>query len=374
MLIFINSMAGGGAERVTASLTSQWVERGWDVTVVTLAPRSDDFYELHPSVNRIALDLAGDSRNVLVGLRENWLRVFALRRVLREFKPNIALGVMSRANVLLALASLRLSGIRTIGSERTYPPQLPLGIQWEYLRRICYGRLFAVTALTSETEEWLKARTGARRIQTIPNAALWPLPVQAPQISPGSLYRPGRLILLAVGRTSEEKQFGMLLEVFNSLAGDNPKWDLVILGEGPQRRELQTEVLARGLQNRVFLPGRVGNVGEWYEQADLYVLSSRFEGFPNTLVEAMAYGLPSVSFDCNTGPRDIIRNEVDGLLVSPGDVTNLRVALCRLMEDASLRNRLAQRAMEVRERFAMSRILGMWEDLFDMTEKSRKQN
>lgn len=366
LLLFIHSLNSGGAERVTANLANHWARKGWDIAVVTLTPSSHDFYELHPAVKRIALELAGDSSNGLAGLVQNLCRVMALRRVLHQIKPDIALGMMTTANVLLALATWGLPQLRAIGSERTHPPLCPLGVLWEGLRRLSYGRLAAVTALTRESAVWLKGHTGARQVPVIPNAALWPLPMQAPRITPESICQSERLIVLAVGRASEEKQFGLLLEVFHSLANQYPSWDLVILGEGPQRPALQAQARMAGLEQRVFLPGRAGNVGEWYERADLYVMSSRFEGFPNTLAEAMAHGLAAVSFDCDTGPRDIIRHEVDGLLVPPGDVAGLTAALNRLMSDAALRQRFAERAVEAKERFSMERIAGMWEELFEV--------
>ena len=365
LLIFIHSLSSGGAERVTVNLANHWAGKGWDIAVVTLAPQSDDFYELHPAVKRITLGLAGDSGNLFVGFLQNLRRMLALRRVLREIQPAIAVGMTTVANVLLALAAWGLSTVRAIGSERIHPPQCPVGPLWEGLRRLSYGRLAAVTALTSESADWLNAHTGARRVPVIPNAALWPLPMQAPRITPESLCQSERLIVLAVGRASEQKQFGLLLEVFHSLVNEHPNWDLVILGEGPQSPALQAQVRAVGLEKRVFLPGRAGNVGEWYERADLYVMSSRFEGFPNALAEAMAHGLPAVSFDCDTGPRDIIRHGVDGLLVPPRDVAGLTAALDRLMGDAVLRKQFAERAVEVRERFSMKRIARMWEELFE---------
>jgi len=364
LLFFIPSLTGGGAERVTANLANHWAAKGWHITIVTLAPLSLDFYELHPAVGRIALELAGESRNVLAGLWKNLRRVRALRQVLRQVQPDMALALMSTANVILALATRGLANMCAIGCEQIHPPQLPLGAQWGMLRRSTYGQLAAVVAVTEESAEWLRMHTSAERVPIVPNMALWPLSVQAPRLSPEATHLADRHILLAVGRLDKQKGFDWLLEAFTALARKYYDWNLAILGEGPERRALESQVQAAGLDGRVFLPGRAGNVGEWYERADLYVMSSRFEGFPLTLAEAMAHGLPAVSFDCDTGPRDIIRPEVDGLLVPPGNVDALAAALDRLMGDAALRVQFSARAVEARERFSMQRIAGLWEELF----------
>ena len=363
LLIFIHSLSSGGAERVTANLANHWAAKGWQITIVTLAPQSLDFYELHPVVGRIALNQTGDSPNPLLGIWHNLSRAWALRRVLRAVRPDLALSMMSTVNVLLALAAWGLP-VCAIGSERTHPPQCPLGWGWNGLRRYLYGRLAAVTALTTESAEWLQAQTRARRVPVIPNAASWPLPEQAPRLDPGSVGVPGRQRLIAVGRLSLEKGFDLLIAAFAMLAGRYPHWELVILGEGSLRSALQAQIDAADLRQQVFLPGPAGNIGPWYASADLYVMSSRFEGFPNTLAEAQAYGLPAVSFDCDTGPRDIIRHEVDGLLVAAGEVAGLTAALERLMGDADLRRRFSERAVEARERFSMEKIAGLWEALF----------
>ena len=363
IIFFIGSLSSGGAERVTVNLANYWAAKGWKITIVTLASQGLDFYELHPAVQRIALNLSGESANALSGAWNNLRRVWALRRVLRVERPDIALGMMSTANVLLALAAWGLP-VCAIGSERIHPPQCPLGRVWEGLRHHLYSRLAAVTALTDESAAWVKTNTRARRVPVIPNAAPWPLPVQPPRLDPASVGVPGRQRLLAVGRLDHQKGFDWLIAAFAALADRHPQWELVVLGEGALRPALKSQVDAENLQQRVFMPGRVGNVGQWYECADLYVMSSRFEGFPNTLAEALAYGVPAVSFDCDTGPRDIIRHEVDGLLVPAGDVAGLTAALDRAMGDADLRRRWAVRAVEARARFSMVRFAGLWETLF----------
>jgi len=113
LLIFISSMGGGGAERVSANLANYWATKGWEIAIVTLSQQRLDFYELHPAVKRVALDLAEATVNVLAVLWKNIRRVIALRRVLRQIQPDIALGMMVEANVLLALAAWGLPTLRT---------------------------------------------------------------------------------------------------------------------------------------------------------------------------------------------------------------------------------------------------------------------
>lgn len=372
LLIFISSLSSGGAERVTANLANYWAGKGWQVTVVTLSDRSCDFYQLDQTVHRIALGLAGESGNALVAVVNNLWRVLALRRVLRQVKPDVALAMMDKSNILLAMAAIGLSGLVAIGSEHTHPPQLPLSRLWEVLRRHWYGSLAAVAALTNESRDWLSSHTKVRRVAVIPNAVPWPLPRHSPLLMPQDILPPDRKILLAVGRLDEGKQFSLLIKVFAKLAPQHSEWNLVILGEGPLRNSLTQQVIQAGLEKRIYLAGIVGNVADWYNAGDLYVMSSRFEGFGNTLAEALAHGLPAVSFDCDTGPRDIIRHEIDGLLVPNGDEIALQQALSRLMAHEPLRRQFAAKAVEARERFSMEKIAGMWERLFEELQHERK--
>ena len=365
LLVFISSLSCGGAERVTANLISHWESKGWRITLVTLSTAESDFYPVPSSVQRIGLSLLRESPNIFFGLINTIRRVLALRRVLRDRKPDIAISMMDKNNILMALASIGLNHSRFIGSEHTHPPQYPMAYYWEWLHRYTYSRLDAVVALTRDSAQWLQQHTLARNIPVIPNAVPYPLPSLVPHVpTPAQKPIPVARRLLAVGRLVYEKGFDLLIAAFQTLAPYFPGWRLYIVGEGPLRGTLAQQIEKAGLQGRVILVGKVGNVGDWYEAADLYVMSSRFEGFGNTLAEAMAYGLPAISFDCDTGPREIIRHEVDGLLVPPGDIAALAQALSRLMKDAELRQRYAMRAIEARERFSIHKISGMWEALF----------
>lgn len=364
IVVFIHSLSGGGAERVAINLSRYWVERGHTVTILTLAGAEEDFYLPDCRVKRIALGLARDSQNAALGLWANMNRIKALRTILYQERPDVVLSLMTTANVLAILAARNLP-IAVVASERIHPPQFPLGRTWECLRRWSYGWSDAIVALTSESADWLRQHTNARRVVVIPNPVLWPLPSQPPILEPHSVLPNQRKVVLGVGRLAFQKGFDILIKAFSRIARNHLDWDLVILGEGPERSALENLTSTLCLNERVYLPGLVGNISDWYKAADIYIMSSRFEGFPNTLAEALASGCPAVSFDCDTGPRDIIRHEIDGLLVSPGDVEALSSAMTRLMDNEALRSEFAVRAVEARERFSIERIGAMWEELFN---------
>lgn len=360
----IHSLSGGGAERVAANLSRYWAEHGAAVTIITLTGTEQDFYSLEPRVRRIALRLAKDSGNIVAALGANVRRVRVLRHILRSEQPDVVLSLMTTANVLTALAARGLPCAVVI-SERTHPPQFPLGCIWEWLRRWSYGWSDAVVALTSESATWLRQHTNARKIEVIPNPVLWPLPGQRPEIRPQSLLRDQRKLVLGVGRLVPPKGFELLVGAFARVVRERPDWDLVILGEGPERQALELLAETLGVAERVYLPGWAGNIGDWYARAQLYVMSSYFEGLPNTLIEALASGCPAVSFDCDTGPRDIIRHGIDGWLVPAGDLEALGAAMARLMDDEELRERFAAKAVEARERFSVTHVGSMWDKLFN---------
>jgi GalNAc-alpha-(1->4)-GalNAc-alpha-(1->3)-diNAcBac-PP-undecaprenol alpha-1,4-N-acetyl-D-galactosaminyltransferase len=169
--------------------------------------------------------------------------------------------------------------------------------------------------------------------------------------------------LLAMGRLSYEKGFDMLVRSFALVAERHADWTLEIRGEGHLRTYLESHIQGFGLGERVRMPGFTRQPFETMRRADLFVLSSRFEGFANVLVEAMACGVPVVSFDCPSGPRHIIRQGVDGILVPPENVEVMAAVLDRLMGDEALRSQLAAKTPEVLERFGMEKVMGLWEEL-----------
>ena len=352
IFMLVSSMEGGGAERVAALLCNYWVDQGYEVTLMpTFSGRGGCVYPLDGRVRLEYLaDRVGGARRTIGSVPR---RFWALRRAIKESGADVVVSFLSQLNIVTLLASRGLSA-PVVVSERIYPPALPLGRVWETLRRLTYPWAKTVVVQTGDMARWFAKNCPAARTSVIANPVVFPLPVTDDRQRPAQWLEKSRHMVLAVGRLEQQKGFGKLLQAFALLAKDYPTWDLVVLGEGEQRERLEREVGILGMSGRVHLPGWVGNLPDWYHRAHLYVMSSSFEGFPNALVEAMGHGLPSVSFDCDTGPRDIIRSGVDGLLVTPEQgATGLAAAMARLMGDDFLRARMGKAASDVCERFSV---------------------
>lgn len=362
MLFLVSSMQGGGAERVAALLCNHWIEQGHEVTLMpTFSGRGECLYPLD---DRVRLDYLADrvgsrSRSAWNKMR----RLFALRQAIREIAPDVIVSFLPHVNVAAVVSAWGLR-VPVVVSERTYPPAMPLGRGLESLRRFAYPKATGVAVQTQRALAWLQDCCPKARGQVIPNPVVYPLPKANPVLEPASVLGKEQRAVLAVGRLGEEKGFDQLLAAFGMLAQRYPDWDLVILGEGPERERLERQRGSLGLNSRVHLPGRAGNPGDWYARADFYVMSSRFEGFPNTLLEAMAYGLPAVSFDCETGPADIIRAGLDGYLVSPAEgASGLAKAMEAMMQNESKRQRIGNAAVSVRQRFSPERVMAAWDEM-----------
>ena len=361
--LIVNSLQAGGAERVASHLANAWVDRGTRVTVlITDSKRGAPFYPFREHVKLVYLvDLGRSYRH---GLRGYWSKFSALRQFVsaNQFDAVIAFTTHVNIAMLLACAGLR---VRLLVAERTYPPLAPIGFWWAVLRRHLYARATRVVFQSSEGQKWLEEQIPSAKGVVIPNPVQLPLAEAGALVAPEQTVAKGVKVILAAGRLGQGKQFDHLIRTFAHLADLFPDWRLVILGEGPERDQLNSLVTSAGLAARVALPGQAGNMAAWYQRAAFFVLTSKFEGSPNVLLEALAHGCPAVSYDCDTGPRDIIRDGVDGILVTPGDLVALGAALQSMMQDEDMRLRMAAQAIAVRDRFSIDVVLAQWEQLFE---------
>lgn len=363
--LVISSLSSGGAERVMSIMANYWAEKNWTVTLLTFDGGEElPFYELHPRVKHVALGIAGASANVLVAVSNNLRRVRIMREFIRQTGPNVVISFFETVNILSILATRKL-GIPVIVCERTDPASHRLGRVWSLLRGWSY--LFA-TKIVVQSQDALSYFSHDIQLlsRVIPN------PVIAPPRCDKVIHVGASKNIAAMGRLSEEKGFDLLLKAFARIAPTYHDWLLIIWGEGNQRKQLEELCDQLGLRERVSFPGRTTNSYEKLREAELFVLSSRFEGFPNVLCEAMSCGLPVISFDCPSGPRNIIRHNVDGILVPANDIEAMAMAMADLMKNDAERKRLSSNAISVIERFSLEKVMSLWNQL--LTEVSHQQS
>ncbi|MGK7887259.1 MAG: glycosyltransferase family 4 protein [Crocosphaera sp.] len=360
LTLVISSLSSGGAERVMSIMANYWVSKSpaWDITILTFDDGSQPpFYDLDSRISHIPLALAKNSANKVIGLWNNLQRISKLRKAIYETNPNVIISFMTTTNVLTLLAKQGLD-IPIIISERSVPAyninKLYRKLQW-WIYPTANGIVVQTKGVANYfTHQWIK------RINIIPNPVLLPK-----QVNSSSERLLPKFSIIAMGRLEEEKRFDLLLKAFATVKESYPKWSLTILGEGSLRSELECLSQGLGIAHSVHLLGRVKNPNEYLKQADIFVMSSRFEGFPNALCEAMACGLPVISTDCPNGPREIIRDGIDGILVLNQNLEALAEGMISLVSDQKERQKLGNAAKEVTQRLSLDKIMGMWENLLN---------
>ena len=361
VVLYIDSLKTGGAERVTLLLARWLAEEGWRATVLTRHGASHDFYPVPSGVHRSIepLDPRWLRRFGLLGFP---LRVLRLRTWLQRHQPDLVLGMTTLPAIKLLLA-VRGMTCPCIVSERNFPPLKRPGWPWRLLRRLTYPWAQLHLVQTEATGRWLAEHLHARPQLCLANPVAWPLPRFAPDPDPTDWLERQKVgshqqVLLAVGTKAHQKGFDRLVAMFALLRQRHPQLHLVILGMDAMPyhgvdQQAQLRRLLPQASHCLHFPGRVGNVQDWYERADLFLLPSRYEGFPNVLLEAMASGCCCVSSDCPQGPAELIRDGVDGrLLANDATPETWAELVSELLDDPGQRRHLEDAALEVRQRFS----------------------
>lgn len=355
LTLLVPSLTGGGAEKVMVRMANHWVSQGNRVTLISLSGTRDDIYPLLPAVERVALDLQSPSRGMLSAAGNNWNRVHGVRSAIFASRPDAVISFVDQMNVLTLLGTI---GRRfpVIVSERIDARYHRIGTAWQGMRKVSYRLADCVVVQTEAMAETMLLVSGGGRVEVIANG------VDRPRVD--LLPMPQRRkVIVAAGRLVEQKGFDLLLEAFAQVAEKHESWNLEIYGTGPQQGRLQSQIQQQGLGRRVTLAGWSSELPVKLAESAVFVMSSRYEGFPNALLDAMAHGAAAVSFACPSGPEEIIRDTRDGLLVEPGQVGAMATALDHLLADLDLQARLGEQAQEVVGRFSYERYFSHWERL-----------
>ena len=360
----------GGVARSVVNLANRLADHR-DVRVVSLHRRAArSTYPLDP---RVALEVLLDdgARGPADRLRDQ--RPTGLRpvpaeqqmtrltdRVLRRRLATLGPGVLVSTRPSLHLAAVRwaAAGVRLVGQDHKNFPTRFSGPRQPAVLREAVPRLDAYVVLThADAEDYRRELPGRTRVEVIRNALPW-----EPATTPAPL---DSKVVVAAGRLAREKGFGRLLDAFAPVARDHPDWQLHVYGEGTQRAALTERVRRLGLDGQVRLPGYTDDFRGVLAGAAAYAMTSRAEGFPMVLIEALSVGLPLVAMDCPRGPGEIVRDGKNGFLVDDGDVTGFGQALRLLVEDDELRRDCGRQALADSHRYTADTVLADWLALLD---------
>lgn len=362
----------GGMERVLTIKANYFADvLEYDIYIIlTDGKDKKTFYELSPKIHIVNLDinfneLWGKSfyKKILIYLRKQLIYRKRLQDSLMLIKPDITVSMLRREiNFINSIkdGSKKIGEIHSnrdnfrdmkYGGKKNIFDNI-IGKLWmsQLIRELKKLSLFVILSSEDQTK-WKQIKNSV----VIHN----PLP-----FFPNRQSNCSNKQIIAVGRYSYQKGFDMLIDCWKIVAEKHPDWILKVYGGG-DRSEFIKQRDRLGLTDNLFLESETNEIVEKYCESSIFVLSSRFEGFGMVITEAMACGVPAVSFECPCGPRDIINNCEDGLLVENGNIEQLAVKICYLIENEEIRKEMGKKARINVERFKLDNIGKEWEETFD---------
>lgn len=361
-----------GMERVLTLKANYFAEvYGYEIHIIlTNGKGRQPYYELHPSIIIHQLDIDYDELNGMPlykklpkYIAKQGLFKRKLKECLYEIRPDITISLLRRdinfinsvkdGSVKLGEIHFNKSNYRDFSNSRL--PEFIRCLVRKYWRAQLIRQLRQLKRFIVLSHEDAREWTELNNVEVIHN----PLPFFPEQVSDGS-----RKQVIAVGRYVPQKGFDRLISAWQLVAQRHPDWVLRIYGDG-MRKQLQHQIDELGITSSCILEPTVQNIVEKYCESSVFALSSRFEGFGMVIIEAMACGVPPVSFTCPCGPRDIIDDGKDGLLVEDGNIGEMAEKISYLIEHEDIRKEMGQKARMNVQRFRIENIAGQWKRLFE---------
>lgn len=348
IMFFHSSMQAGGAERMISALANYYAERDITVAILVIDDLPSD-YPLHDKIRFINLFRRRKSKNIVRAIKNNLRLIKLCRKTLREERPDciICFGINTLVFALLAKGFMN---IKIIGSERTNPNYDKNGF-WKKMKIFASPFADGYIFQTNAVKDFYPVAV-RRKSEIIPNGLF--MDYTQIDIIPISKRNPSSMC--AVGRLEYVKGYDTLIRAFAIFVRRFPTYELTIYGEGCERIGLETLIRDLDLEGKVILAGRVENILEEISKHKVFVLSSRFEGMPNALIEGMACGCACISTDCNFGPRELISDGESGILVAVEDINAMAGALEQLASDDYLLQKLANNAVKIGKTHSIERI------------------
>lgn len=331
IMFHIHTLTKGGAERAVVNLAKELSDSGNDVTIVT-SIKCDSEYEVPTGVKRIILtteDKLGNrfNRMFLLGLK--------LRKIVKTEKPDVVIAFIS-GSIVRAVVATVYTPTKVIASVRNDPNYEYAGKVGSFIGKKILPLVNGCVFQTEDAKAWFPTKLQNKSI-VIKNA-INPLFFTAKR-------DPVKYRIVTFGRLAHQKNQGLLIDAFCAVSKEIEDAELFIFGKGECYQALSSKITELNLNNKVHLMGETSKVLEELEKADIFVLSSDFEGMPNALMEAMAAGVPCISTDCPCGgPKSLIKNGTNGILVPVGDALAMEDAIKKLLLDNSLKNQISNNA------------------------------
>jgi len=348
ILFIINHLSAGGAEKILSVLANTLSQKGIEVCIATVSQK-DPFYELDKEISLLHITAKRLPSTVLNRFFAPFGFVLGIKKVIDDVRPDIIISFTTTMNVYSIFAS-KMATVPIVVSEHTNFHRAKNEF-WRLARRLFYPLSDALIVLTDYDRSKYSFVKNVVRIYN-------------PLLLENNHQNVEReKIILAVGRLERVKGFDLLLRSFARL--DQKDWELVILGDGDERSNLESLAEELNIRERVKMPGIVKDVESYYRKAPIFVLSSRGEGFPGTLCEAMGYGCAVVAYDCLTGPRDIITDGTDGLLVEAENIEKLTRSIQFLIDNPDKIDTIGENAKKIAARLDVDTIAKEWLDVIN---------
>lgn len=355
IIFIIGSMRRGGAERVISILANEYSDNGWEVQIITLLDNSND-YILRDSINVINITDAKKSRIQQLPI---WL--IELRKQFKKFNPDVIVSFIARINILTLIAALGLNK-KIIISERSDPTADGRGVFVKLATYFLYPYANNIIFQTKWAKSCFPTKI-SRKGHIIQN------PIN---ITTKATDIRGKKIV-AVGRLLPEKNHHLLIDAFSEIIASYPEYKLFIYGDGLLKDELNERITSLKLQDKVFLPGNVLDIHEKISDAEIFVLSSNYEGLSNALLEAMMMGIPCISTKC-AGSTEVIDDKHNGLLVDIGNKYQLVQAVKYLLDDKNRAKEIGLRGMDSVTNFKSVNIIRAWKKCIENETQSMEEN